>query len=123
MDFQHRPKGRGSNERGIPRENDEVPTKIPQGLGAAEQRMSRSFLLRLIDEGHSLPRSTPDLIRLVAHDHEDVREARLANGLEDMGDEGGSHSIVEHLGPVRLHPDAFAGGEDDGFRRHEIPFG
>ena len=55
-----------------------------------------------------------DAVALVTHHGDDVRGVEGASRRENVPDERNARERVQHLGRLRLHARALAGGEDDG---------
>ena len=64
----------------------------------------------------SPPNAADHLVLAVADDDDRARHARVAARLQDVVQHRPAAHLVQRLGPLRLHPGRFAGGEDDGGR-------
>ena len=79
--------------------------------------MARAFLLLLVgvDDARLAVEAVHDILRHVADDDDEKRDASRAHFVQNAADDGNSRAVeADFVGGIVIHPRAFSGGEDDG---------
>ncbi len=119
---QPRQQGRGQQGHVAVEDQDRVVGRhLPQTAQADPGRVPGTQLLGLHHRHHVTREMGIDVLRPVTDDHHRGRRAQGSHRLENPSDQGPAGRNMRHLGEIRLHPLALAGGEDDDMDRQQTP--